>query len=240
MKPPSLGECHLWHASESAGLSEARQRRLLGWLTRDELARHRAFRFERHRDQFLLTRALVRAALSSYVGLLPERWRFTLGAHGKPRLATDTPFPLDFNLSNTDGLVVCAVTAGTEVGVDVEDSERPGETSSVASRYFSEREVRDLFALPSEQRRARFFEYWTLKESYIKARGLGLALPLEQFSFVLDAAAIRVVFDPRLGDDENAWWFHSSTPSPRHTLAIAVRRKEAVEVVWHEASPGED
>src|SRR6185436_18685723 len=93
---------------------------------------------------------------------------------------------LHFNLTNTRGLVACAVSvAHAEVGVDAEALDRSGETVAIADRYFSTEEVRALRALPESAQRQRFFAYWTLKESYIKARGLGLRLPLDQFSFRL-------------------------------------------------------
>src|SRR5690606_33310169 len=97
-----------------------------------------------------------------------------------------TDVPLVFNLSHTDGLIACAVSRGREVGVDVEWLDRRGGDIDVADRFFSRYEVQALYAQPPERRRDRFFRYWTLKESYIKARGMGLALPLDRFSFELD------------------------------------------------------
>jgi 4'-phosphopantetheinyl transferase len=132
--------------------------------------------------------------------------------------------PLHFNLTNTRGLVVCAVSRVYEnVGVDAESLEHAGETVAIADRFFSPRETRALRALPPPRQRERFFRYWTLKESYIKARGLGLALPLEQFSFLLDEGpAIGIAFDPALGDDETRWRFGQFYASPSHLVAVGV------------------
>ncbi len=132
--------------------------------------------------------------------------------------------PIRFNLSNTRGLIACLVALDRDVGVDVEDTERASSAVDIADRFFSPGEVRALRALPQERQRARFFEYWTLKESYIKARGMGLAIPLDQFSFHLDdGPAIGISFDPRLGDDRSAWQFALYQPSARHTMAAAIR-----------------
>ena len=132
---------------------------------------------------------------------------------------------LRFNLSNTYGLIACAVTLDRELGVDVEDTERPGETVSIADGFFSRQEIAALRALPPDRQRSRFFDYWTLKEAYIKARGMGLAIPLDQFSFSLDdGPRIGVAFDPALGDDASTWQFEQFALSPRHRTSAAVRR----------------
>ena len=155
----------------------------------------------------------------------PADWRFATGERGKPYIvAPELATRLHFNLTNTHGLVACAVSvAHTAVGVDAEVLDRPGETVALADRYFSSYEVRALRALPPEQQRARFFAYWTLKESYIKARGLGLALPLDQFSFQLDGEAeIGIAFDARMGDDPRRWRFALLDAGPAHLAAVGV------------------
>jgi 4'-phosphopantetheinyl transferase len=103
--------------------------------------------------------------------------------------------------------------------------QRTGETVAIADRYFSPHEVRALRALPPDRQRERFFEYWTLKESYIKARGMGLAIPLHQFSFHLDRGTpVTISFDRELEDDPRAWQFDRYRPSERHLMASAIRR----------------
>jgi 4'-phosphopantetheinyl transferase len=193
-------------------------------ITPVERERYLAFRFERHRYSFLLTRALVRLVLSSYTGVSPAAWRFRLGSHGKPEIESPAPsLPLSFNLSNTDGMVVCLVARDVAVGVDVEHSERDGELSSIAEHFFSPREVSSLREVGPERLKERFFAYWTLKEAYIKAHGLGLAIPLDQFSFVLDKP-IRIETDPRLNDDPSCWQFGRVPLDGPHALAYAIQR----------------
>lgn len=203
-------------------------------MTPEERARHDRFYFARDRRLFLATRALVRTVLSSYAPVAPAQWRFADGERGKPYVVSPPDAAaIHFNLSNTPGLVVCAVSlAHAALGVDAEFVHRIGETLSIADHYFSPTEVRALRALPPSRQRERFFSYWTLKESYIKARGLGLAIPLEQFSFLLPEAeaargpeagsGIGVVFDPRLGDDERRWRFALLRGGPDHLIAVGV------------------
>lgn len=194
-------------------------------MTAAERTRHGRYHFERDRRIFLATRALVRTVLSHYADVAPADWRFAEGERGKPYIVGPAGAPpLHFNLSNTFGLVVCAVSVAHQwIGADVEFLERHGETVSIADHYFSPREAQALRALPPEQQRDRFFSYWTLKESYIKARGMGLALPLDQFSFLLDSGpAVGVLFDPQLGDYAPDWRFALLMAGARHRVAVGV------------------
>jgi 4'-phosphopantetheinyl transferase len=196
-------------------------------LTGDEV--HRARRFLRAEDEarFVIGRALARTMLSAFAPVGPRAWTFVIDEHGRPVLATlpDGAPDLRFNLTHTDGLIACAVTIGREVGVDAENISRTL-THDVAERFFSPREVADLHALPVADQAVVFFDYWTLKESYIKARGLGLALPLGQFTFLRPpGAAPTIEFAPELHDDAASWQFAQFWPSANHRMAVAVRRR---------------
>lgn len=192
-------------------------------LTPEELVRMRRFRFERDRRIQLATRALVRTVLSKYEDVPPAAWRFEPSDKGRPEIAHPAS-SLRFNLSNSRGLVACAVVREVDVGVDVEPLDRRW-SMKIAERFFSPAEVAALRALPDEARPRRFLDLWTLKESYIKARGLGLALPLDRFSFVLEEGRPpRVEIDAELGDRGESWQFAQLEPAPRHVLALCVRR----------------
>lgn len=198
-------------------------------LSPDERERMARFAFARDRRRFLMARVLVRTMLSRYGGVAPADWRFAANVHGRPEIAerpAGVP-DLRFNLSHTDGLVACAVTIGREVGIDVEHTGRRL-THDVPGRFFAPREVEALCALPAAERAETFFDYWTLKEAYIKARGLGLTLPLADFAFHLAPPAPPTIsFSPALDDDPATWQFAQARPSPVHRLAVAVRRAGA-------------
>lgn len=208
----------------------ARLDQYLTLLSPDEHQRMARFVFERDRHRFLLTRALARTMLSRYAAVVPPAaWQFTANIHGRPEILNRPAGVPDlrFNISHTDGLIACAVTIGREVGVDVEHVGRRL-THDVAARFFAPAEVADLQALPEDEQARLFFDYWTLKEAYIKARGFGLALPLGDFAFHLSPdRAPAITFEPSLQDDPATWQFTQDWPTPRHRLGLAIRRTGA-------------
>lgn len=223
-KPLDDASVHVW-AARSERVEAQLWDDYVALLSEAERERLGRFRFERNRREFCVAHVLVRETLSAYADVDPKDWAFETNAHGRPEVAARFGVDLRFNLSHTDGLVACAVCRSADVGVDVEAMDRRTETVEIAERFFSARELADLRALPFAEQRDRFFVYWTLKESYIKARGLGLALPLDQFSFLIESAApIRIATEPALNDDPHSWQFWYSRFSERHSLAMGVRR----------------
>jgi 4'-phosphopantetheinyl transferase len=232
LKKPSIlplnpDEVHLWFAFPD----EIQDRELLSayqeLMTEEEYARQQRFRFAKHQHLFLIARALVRTTLSRYTDVEPQDWRFSKNTYGKPSiLASENSPPLSFNLSHTEGLIVCGVVLKQEIGVDVEDGERNCPLE-IADRFFSLQEVKNLYALSSKvEQQNRFFDYWVLKESYIKARGMGLSLPLEQFTFHISKnQPLRISFDRRLQDSPDDWQFWLLQPTQRHKAAISLNQK---------------
>lgn len=219
----AMGRVDVWLARPAALLAPALIERWEGWLTDQERARRRAFVREVNRHEYLVTRALVRSTLSRYRPRSAADWQFAINEFGRPRV--EPPCGLDFNLSNTTHLVACAVREGGEIGVDVEPLDRGGEVLEVAETVFSPRELAELAALDDHAaRRERALDLWTLKESYIKARGMGLSLPLRKFSFVFDdPAQIGIAIDPSLNDPPERWSFRTMDVAG-HRLALALER----------------
>jgi 4'-phosphopantetheinyl transferase len=190
-------------------------------MTDDERAKQRAFVFERNQRESLLTRALARTTLSRYRAVAPAAWRFVRNDHGRPYV--DPPCGLFFNLSNHPTMVVCAVTEGVEIGVDVEPIDRGAAVVELAPTVFAVAERSALDRLGEPARHDRAISLWTLKESYIKARGKGLALPLDAFAFHFDEAAPRITFEPPIEDVPARWWFHTVDVAG-HRVALTVER----------------
>ena len=204
-------------------------------MTPQERERQQRFKFAKHRHDALITRAFVRTVLSHYADIKPQQWRFEKGTHDKPEII-DPPLNLRFNLSHTENFIVCAVVMNVDIGVDVEWVDRQSDTLSIADRFFSPIEVNELFGLPKNQQESRFFDYWTLKESYIKACGLGLAIPLDHFSFIIGASSdttvnsnIGLQFSKQRNDTPDDWQSWLFYPNDSHRLALSVRAGQQIQ-----------
>jgi 4'-phosphopantetheinyl transferase len=218
---------YLWFAFPEEIQDVALLEKYYRLLSSNEKARYRRFQFEKHRHHFLVAHALVRTMLSSFTGIASEDIQFSENRYGRPELSdTGHLSQIRFNLSHTDRLVACAVVLKQDIGVDVEFMERRGPSIGIADRFFSTTEVNALNRIPEPENKARFFDYWTLKESYIKARGMGLSLPLKQFSFHLTGdGRIRISFDPQLRDDPDRWQFWLLEPTRQHKAALSATRE---------------
>jgi 4'-phosphopantetheinyl transferase len=153
------------------------------FLAADELARADSFRLPRDARRFLASRGLQRVILASYARCPPDKLVFRYLEHGKPTLPEGSD--LRFNLSNCDDIVLIAVTMGREIGADVERIRADLAVEEIARDYFSEVERESLASVPAAGRHRAFFQGWTRKEAFVKAKGDGLSLPLEQFDVSL-------------------------------------------------------
>jgi 4'-phosphopantetheinyl transferase len=178
------------------------------------------------RDADAITRALQRTVLSQYENCPPSQWVFSREDSGKPMI-TSPRTSVCFNLSHTQEWVACAVAQSSLVGVDVENCRREVPVLTLARRFFSKQEYLDLTSLPEEDQKSRFFDCWTLKESYIKARGEGIALGLSKFSFDFGAdGAIGFCCNSELQDDPEQWRFMLSPDQGDHRMALAIKRPQ--------------
>ena len=194
-------------------------------LSDDERERLTRFRFERDRALFLAAHALLRITLSRHTNIEPYAWRFCKGSHGRPEIA-EPRSRLRFSLSHTHGLAACAVVLDRDVGLDVEylSNDPP---IDLADRLLSPRERCDILSVPIDARASLFLEYWTLKEAYAKARGLGLSLPLDQFSLYKDTdGRWRTALEPPPHEDIVRWWFWSWHVSNDHQMALAIDQSD--------------
>src|SRR5215469_7030655 len=174
---------HVWRIA--LAMSDAELNRRARVLTFEELARAARFHFERDRRRWIATRATVRDLLARYTGVPADSLRFHLGPHGKPSLEAPNGTGLEFNVSHSGELALCAVSRGLAVGVDVEAIRPEFASLSLARRFFAPAEGAALAALPQHEQTEAFFACWSRKEAYIKARGTGIALGLDRFEVSL-------------------------------------------------------
>ena len=227
--PLKHDDIHLWITHPQAITDHQLLSRYNNLMTPEERARQQRFKFPHHQHDALITRAFVRTVLSHYADRQPEIWRFEKGDQGKPEII-DPPLNLRFNLSHTENFIVCAIALKHDIGVDVEWLERQADALSIADRFFSPLEVSELFSRPQNTQESRFFDYWTLKESYIKACGQGLSIPLDQFSFSIGPqdnptlnANIQLHFSKERNDNPDDWQSWLFYPNNNYRLALSIR-----------------
>ncbi len=226
------GEAHVW--TTVLEVPETELGRLAALLSPEELERARRFRFECHRNRFVVGRGRLREILAAYLDTSPVEIEFTYGDSGKPELAT--PFAasgLRFNLSHSEALALVAVTRAAEIGVDVERVRVLSEADDLVKRFFSASEAAAYAALPAAEKPAAFFNLWTRKEAWLKATGQGIAhaLHLVEVSFLPGEAACLRHLPPQLGA-KDAWSLHHLLPSPGFTAALAVKVHDVVVSSW--------
>ena len=215
-------EIHLWMVDYAEIGDAGLQREYLELLSDEERAQQRRFYFERDRLRFLVTRALIRTTLSRYAPLDPKNWIFSSNAYGRPAIANEIgkTAGLSFNVSHTHSLIVLGVSRHRDIGVDVENYLRHPAPLDLADQYFSHEEAATLALLPPSDRQYRFFEYWTCKESYIKARGMGLSLPLDQFGFRYHDRRVEIAFDDAMDDEPVKWAFWQLLVPNNYLVAV--------------------
>jgi 4'-phosphopantetheinyl transferase len=218
---PHPGEVQIWHAHiDDAWATAAGRTYGEAWLQPDERVRHRRFRRESDRRMFLLGRVMARLLVGRALGVEPSAWPWHDGSHGRPEVGL-ADCRLSFNLAHSGGVVVCALGTDTEVGVDVEDRGRAPLDPQLVARYCSPDEQSFVAVDGRVGWQDRFLQLWTLKEAYLKARGLGLTVHLADLSFTLAGQHIRLTCQGELAAADPRWVFSLTTLGDRHYVAAA-------------------
>ena len=203
-------------------------------LSLDDRTRAHRFRFESDRRKFCVARASLRLILGRYLKAKPGRLKIDTGEYGKPYFADHkATYGLRFNLSHSHQLALIAISRDREVGVDVEYMRPNFVTDEVAGHFFSPAEAEQLRSLPFELKTQSFFNCWTRKEAYIKARGEGLYCPLDQFDVSLSPGAPAMLLNSRFDAEEvSRWSFQDIFPGPGYASSLAVERGFSRLVLW--------
>lgn len=217
-----IDEVHVWRAR--LDVAAPRLQSLWQTLAPDERKRAERFHFRRDHDSFVVARGLLRIILGRYLNAEPDRLRFRYSRYAKPALTGEFDNEaLRFNLSHSDNLALYAVTRGREIGVDLERLRPDFADDKIAEQFFASGEVAALRALPVHAQQEAFFNCWTRKEAFIKARGEGLSLPLDEFEVSLapgePAALLSTKGDTR---EVSRWSLRELIPEPGYVAALAV------------------
>lgn len=216
----ATGEVHVWRVELDQ--PDHVLEKFRDTLEEHELHRASRFHFEKHRRHFVAGRGALRQLLAQYLNTNPEAFRLSYGAYGKPALDGEHKNSrLRFNMSHSHEVALFAFAEDRELGVDVEHIRADFASEEIARRFFSRREVEAFNALPEHDQVAAFFRCWSRKEAFIKAIGLGLSQPLDQFDVTLvphQPAALLFVS----GDDASRWSMYDVEVGGNYAGALAV------------------
>lgn len=218
---PDRSPIRAWHAHiDHIWPSTASHARALAWLSDKEQERYGRFRHDADREMFLLGRAMARTLVGRALGVAPESWPWCEGPRGRPDIGWPAP-PVSFNVAHSGNVVVCAIAEGTQVGIDVEDRTRAALDRALVHRYCSPEEAHDIESHGAGWQ-DRFLKYWTLKEAYLKATGLGIAVHLADLSFAIGHGdAVSVEFRASLSGTDPNWTFDLRQLSDAYYVAMA-------------------
>jgi 4'-phosphopantetheinyl transferase len=240
---PELGEdksaqVHIWFTQLDV-VEPVDLQRYKAWFTPEEDAQFARFLSERRCREFIVGRGLARLALAELLHCPPECLEFCAASQGKLSIAVPQSLRgVSFNISHTADCVACGVCEKYPIGLDVERVVDRIEPLSIAQRFYSESESRDLNQAAQAERLDRFFQIWTLKEALAKAHGSGFLTPI-------DASQIKIFDDGSFEvDTDNAQfdadaWLAACSPSPQHRMAVCMlcSNSTPVRIVTHACPP---
>ncbi len=225
-------QVHLWRASLE--VSPSTLQTLFTALSKDERERAARFRFSRDQQHFIVAHGILRKLLACYLQIDTSSLFFVKNAYGKPAL--DPAFhsaDLHFNLSHSQDIALFAFSYRRELGVDVEYMRKEVEYDQLARFCFSAYEQQILSSLVGSMKEEAFFNCWTRKEAYIKARGLGLSLPLALFDVsLLPLEPARLLESRESPDEVSRWSFCALVPGMGYAGALVVEGHDWLLHTW--------
>ena len=228
-------EVHVWRARLDAPWSWTFDEA----LSLEDRTRADRFKFESDRRKFCVARASLRLILGRYLQAKPGRLQLQTNEFGKPFLPREKRSQgIRFNLSHSHELALIAITRDREVGVDVEFMRPEFVCDEMATHFFSRVEVEQFRSVPAKLRTESFFNCWTRKEAYIKARGEGLYCPLDQFDVFVAPGTPAMLLESRFGVNETERWsFHDINAGDRYAASLAVENGFSRLVLWDLIEP---
>jgi 4'-phosphopantetheinyl transferase len=161
---------------------------LLDFVSDDRKQRVKKFFRRQDACRSIVGEVLAKYCVGKAAGVSPDTISFRIDSFGKPHSDLRDK-EIQFSVSHSGSWVVCAVDGGP-VGIDVERVRKYD--PDIAKRFYHPNEYAVLSALPEQERNSRFFDLWTIKESYIKALGKGLSQALDSFEILFENNAIRM------------------------------------------------
>ena len=210
----SAGEMHVWQVSTN--ITPAAFVEYKNVLTEKETARIPYFKFKEAKDTYIASQGALRMLMSGYLGISPDLVKLGRKKKGKP-YSIDNP-NLNFNISNSGKTAVIAFSYDSEVGIDIEQIRHLPDLDELITRNFTSREIKFITAKAEEKVR-RFFRFWTVKESYLKAIGEGMRLTPDNLEFAIENGSIRLLSVKGVFEQED-WNFKEFSTSTDYVGTI--------------------
>ena len=220
----SEGEIHLWQITLDDPLVNP-DNLYNEVLSEDEKERASWFRFSEYRSKFITARGHLRKILGRYLKTRPEEIVFAYNEYGKPGIpAGSNRQKINFNLSHSRDIALCAIAADYEVGIDIEYVRRVMRSEKILERFFSPGETEYYHSCPANMRERAFMTLWTMKEAYSKAVGTGFTSNLKELDLspALTGTSPSRVSVPR-GDGMEKWSIYTFTPFNEYAASLALK-----------------
>ena len=193
-------------------------------LTEKEVTNISFFKFKQAKDSYIVSQGALRILLSGYLGVSPNLAKIGRRAKGKP-YSIDDP-SLKFNVSNSGQFVTIAFSYDGEVGIDIEKIRPLPDLNEMINSNFSEKEKKFINSKP-EERLSRFYRFWTIKESYLKAIGEGMRLSPDSLDFSIEEDRIKLLSVKGVFEQED-WKFSEFTISNDYVGTITYSQDNTI------------
>jgi 4'-phosphopantetheinyl transferase len=214
-------EVHIWRTG--LDITESGLTKLREVLSPEEKRRADRFHFEADRRRCVIGRGSLKLLLGQIMNLPANELQIENDEFGKPRMISRRGRCLQFNVSHSGSLVLLAITRGRKIGVDVERVRTDLDVDGIAARFFSTSEYNIWALLAGQAKYDAFFACWTRKEAYLKARGVGLSEPPDQFDVsFLPCEEPRLLETRPHPDEALRWSLRAPQPELDYTAALAV------------------
>ena len=229
-------EIHIWRAN--LDLPSVVIEKLASTLSKDEINRANRFRFQQHRDRFIVGRGILRELLANYLQVKSDRAAprlqrdrviFEYSPRGKPQLASSlNQYSLQFNVSHSQDLALYGFNYQRIIGVDLEYIKDNIDCKQLAKRFFTTQELQLINSYPTSEQKTIFFQLWTAKEAYLKATGEGLAGSLDTIEFTLDNNSVKLMQIKQDQAQVSYWSINNFIPQDNFIATIAVKNNSII------------
>lgn len=210
---------HVWYASFSNNTNNLGY--YLELLSADEIKKASKFKFDINQQQSIISRGVLRLLSGKYLNMKPNAIDFKYGKYGKPDYDFDSN--LKFNISHSGDLIALSFVKNFDIGVDIEKVKDNFNVLEIASNFFSKLEIETLKKIPKAEQVEYFYRCWTRKESFIKAKSLGLTFPLDSFSVCINSDKKSKLLETKWDDTEkDTWKLFTFSPQQNYIGAISI------------------